>query len=132
MYNPGWYFYVPKSNDLSNAVSPHNVTKMPVRDISSDFIGKLLEELASILASAPKEVDLNRRFFAVCDTRTESDGSLVPCHAAEEDGGKVDWLRCWPTNASLNLRGLSMSGPTWDEMKTTWERKKKRGEDVID
>lgn len=71
---------------------------------------------------------MNRQFFAVCGKRTESDGSLVLCYAAEEGGGKV-----WSTNASLNLRGLSMSGPTWDELKTAWERmKKKKGEDVID
>ena len=132
MYNPGWYFYLPTSTDLSDAVSPNNVTTTPVNEVSSDFIGKPLEEVASILISASKDIDLNRRFFAVCDKRTESDGSLVLCYVAKEGDGKVDWLRCWPANASLNLRGLSMSGPTWDEMKTAWERKKAKGEDVID
>ncbi len=132
MYNPGWYFYVPTSHDLSDAVPPNNVTKTPVKEIPSDYIGKSLEELAAILISAPKEVDLNRQFFAVCDKRTESDRSLVLCYVANEGDGKVDWVRCWPTNASLNLRGLSVSGPTWDEVKTAWERKKGKGEDVID
>ena len=132
MYNPGWYLYLPASTDLSDAVSSDNVTKTPVKEISSDFVGKSLEEVASILISASKDVDLNRQFFAVCDKRTESDGNLVLCYVAKEGDGSVDWVRCWPTNASLNLRGLSMSGPTWDELKTTWERKKAKGEDVID
>lgn len=132
MYNPGWFFYVPTSNNLSDAIPPNSVTKTPVQEIPSDYIGKPLEELAMVSISAPKEVDLNRQFFAVCDKRTEDDGSLVLCYVAKEADGNVDWLRCWPTNASLNLRGLSMSGPTWDEMKTAWERKKKKGVDVID
>ena len=132
MYNPGWYIYLPTSTDLSNDAD--NVTKTPVQEIPSDFVGKSLEEVASILISASKDVDLNRQFFAVCDKRTESDGSLVLCYVAakESDEGKVDWLRCRPKNVSLYLRGLSMSGPTWDELKTAWERKKAKGEDVID
>ena len=69
------------------------------------------------------------------DKRSESDGSLVLCHVLENEGefdGNVDWLRCWPKNSSLNLRGMSMLSPTWEELKTAWERKRKTGVDVVD
>ncbi len=131
MYNPGWYYkYVPTLAALSAAISPDNRTKTPVEESPSEFIGKSLEELAATLISAPDKVDLNRRFFAVLDKRSEDDGSLVLCHVVENGG--VDWLRCWPKNSSLNLRGMSMMSPTWEELKTAWERKKKTGADVVD
>ena len=136
MYNPGWYYkYVPTNDALSSAISPNNRTKTPVEDSPSEFIGKSMEELAATLISAPKEVDLNRQFFAVLDKRSEGDGSLVLCHVVENGGsgnGDVDWLRCWPKNSSLNLRGMSMMSPTWGELKSAWERKKKNGVDVVD
>ena len=136
MYNPGWYYkYAPTNDALSSAIPPNNSTKTPVEEAPSDFLDKSLEELAATLIAAPKEVDLNRRFFAVLDKRSETDGSMVLCHVLEnggDGGGNVDWVRCWPKNSSLNLRGMSMMSPTWEELKTAWERKKKNGVDVVD
>ncbi|KAL8967083.1 MAG: hypothetical protein Q9183_003078 [Haloplaca sp. 2 TL-2023] len=132
MFNTGWFYkYVPTKDALVSVSKPFNSTKTPVGNIPSEFLDHSLEQLAAALISIPPEIDLNREYFAVMDERTESDGSVLLCFIDEDNEGKVDWLRKMPLNSSLCLRGVSMCCGTWEELKFSWERKKKGGDDVL-
>ena len=133
MYNRGWYFkYAPTQEAVFSATESNSYTKPPVKDVASEFAHKSLEELAIALKYAPDTMALHRTLFAVMDERTSKDKSVVLCNAAVDGTESLDWVRCSAKNASLFLRGQSMSCGSWDELKMPTERWGREVTDRID
>lgn len=104
-------------------------TEAPVREYTSPYLGKDINNVAEALQSASDKAWINRVYFAVMDERTAKDGSLMLCRI--ENNGNIDTLRAWPKHSSLYLR--AMDGFRWGELKDSSEfHLKQDGNYVID
>lgn len=107
-------------------------TEAPVDDsFTSPWVGESVEAAAEFLSKAPASVDVERRFFAVLDDRTEKDGSVVMCRVGdmEGQGDKVECIRVLAKNSALYLAGMEYG--TWEEDLDALQMVGRRGKDII-
>lgn len=111
----GWFYYLAvkdyaaaprKKPDGGN----QDATRVPIdRSFKSPFVGQSVDSVAEWLKEAPKDVNLERKFFAVLDKKAEaSDPSVALCRIGDKDG-KGDEVKCILWNAresSLILSGF--------------------------
>ena len=87
-----------------------DATRVPIdKSFKSPFVGQSVDSLAEWLKEAPKDVNLERKFFAVLDEKAErSDPSVALCRIGDKDGNG-DEVKCILRNAkesSLILAGF--------------------------
>ena len=94
-------------------------TEPSVSATPSDFLGQSLVSLAKTLKNAPKEVYLNRQYFAVLDKQYESDELVTLCwiEGKDDDVKSVDTVRYEAKNVALYLNGLAVGTNMWSELK---------------
>lgn len=86
------------------------MTKTPVKEAPAAYLDKDFEYLSTALEHSSDKAATNRTFFAVLDERTGRDGSVALCCGKSKN--QVDYVRAWPKNSSLTLRGLSTVSTT--------------------
>lgn len=131
-----WYFWLATKNydDAPQRNPDHGSdgTKAPVDEsFTSPWVGESVEAAAEFLSKAPDSVDVERRFFAVLDERTETDGSVVMCRIGdmEGQGDKVECIRVLAKNSSLYLAGMEYG--TWEDCLDSLQMVGRRGIDII-
>ena len=111
----GWLYYLAvKDYAAAPRKKPEggnlDATRVPIdKSFNSPFVDQSVDGLAEWLKEAPKDVNLERKFFAVLDKKAEgSDPSVALCRIGD-DNGKGDEVKCilWNVKeSSLILTGI--------------------------